>query len=334
MVWGGPQAHEGYRANAIFITWGDAYYIAHGCFLVVSVIVGNNRGVTAVKFHLNMNHVWLIKRLILLVGALSVFSILTSSRTQAMNTNIWRVQGDNTDGIDHSSWQVILDTYIEYKQDISNYPPVNLFCYRNVSKQDRLNLTAYLDYLQSIDPRNYPKTEQFAYWVNLYNALTVDLILKNYPIKSITKLGSLFSFGPWDETIAKVAGHALTLNDIEHHILRPIWQDPRIHYAVNCASFSCPNLSDKAYTAANAEALLEQGAHDYVNHPRGLNLRGNKLELSKIYKWYSDDFGDSEKEVIDHIIRYVNPVLRNRLKSFNGKINYRYDWRLNESKQP
>lgn len=106
-----------------------------------------------------------------------------------------------------------------------------------MSLASKQQLKRYIQQMASLDPRDYKKQEQFAYWVNLYNALTVQLVLDNYPTSSIKKLGKgFFSFGPWDDDIIRVAGKKLTLNDIEHRILRPIWRDKRIHYVVNCAS--------------------------------------------------------------------------------------------------
>lgn len=260
-----------------------------------------------------------------------MFSLLASV-VYATDTDLWRESGDKKESIDHSRWQTILTTYITEKQVNQDTPAINLFSYGKVSAEHKQLLKRYLDDLQAIDPREYTEKEQFAYWVNLYNALTVDLILDNYPVKSITKLGSLLSFGPWDEDAAEVAGETLTLNDIEHKILRPIWKDPRIHYAVNCASFGCPNLSTDVFTADNTEALLEKAAHDYINHPRGLTLEGNKLTLSKIYKWYADDFGQSEQDFLIHVKQYAKPSLVKRLSGFDGKIRYEYDWSLNEPK--
>ena len=248
----------------------------------------------------------------------------------ATDTDLWREAGTKTAAIYHSDWQVILDTYLREDKEGELQPALNVFNYADVTASDKRLLKAYLDKLQAIDPREYSQKEQFAYWVNLYNALTVDLILDNYPVKSITKLGPLLSFGPWDEPAAVVAGESLSLNDIEHKILRPIWQDPRIHYAVNCASIGCPNLSMRVFTAENTEVLLERAARDYINHPRGVSLQGNRLKLSKIYQWYADDFGESEQDLLAHLAQYAKPALAQRLQSFTGKIGYDYDWSLNQ----
>ena len=155
------------------------------------------------------------------------------------------------------------------------------------------------------------RVEQKAYWINLYNALTVKVVLGRHPVKSIRdiRLGGLFSSGPWDARLATVEGEKVSLNDIEHRILRPIWRDNRIHYAVNCASVGCPNLAAEPYTAANTERLLDEGARAYVNHPRGLFGEKGRITASRIYDWYREDFAASEKGLVDHFRSYAAPAL-------------------------
>lgn len=233
---------------------------------------------------------------------------------------------ENTNTIDHSKWQTVLDAYL-----VSNHPSgINRFNYRAVSKADKSALESYINDLKNTDPREYNLAEQKAYWINLYNALTVNLILDNYPVKSITKLGGFFSFGPWDKEIITIEGETLTLNNIEHGILRPIWKDNRIHYAVNCASMGCPNLSATAFTAENTEALLDQSAKDYVNHTRGVKIEGDKMQVSSIYEWYKVDFGGTDASLIEHLKLYAEPQLQEKLNSFSGKITDSYDWSLNQ----
>ncbi|GAB3528063.1 DUF547 domain-containing protein [Photobacterium alginatilyticum] len=226
----------------------------------------------------------------------------------------------NTATIDHSLWQQTLDSYLVAQ------PKQTLFRYRAVSSSDKYNLDRYIRKLTATDPRRYSKDEQFAYWVNLYNALTVQLILDNYPLKSITKLGGLFSFGPWDEKLVTINGNNLSLNDIEHRILRPIWKDPRIHYVVNCASLGCPDLQPTAFTASNSEKLLEQSANRFINSAKGVRVSDDNVRLSSIYDWYSVDFG-STSSLQKHLNRYRQgqPVQLN-------KVSYDYDWALNEAR--
>ena len=139
----------------------------------------------------------------------------------------------------------------------------------------------------------------------------------------------LFS-GPWDKKLLSVEGTKLSLNDIEHRILRPIWEDPRNHYALNCASIGCPHLQKTAYTSENLEVLLDSAAREYLAHSRALDLGRSQLTLSSIYDWFASDFGGSEESIIDHIQNYVDPDVADALKAFNGRIRYRYDWSLNE----
>ncbi|GAM76871.1 hypothetical protein JCM19241_5767 [Vibrio ishigakensis] len=258
-----------------------------------------------------------LRSLWLLLATLVSFSALAAPKAELWS--FWDKHGSNT-GISHQAWQDILDKYLVTEGEYT------LFRYGQVSQQDKAKLQNYLKALSGVDPRTYTKPEQYAYWVNLYNALTVDLIIKEYPVKSITKLGGLFSFGPWDQELITVQGKELTLNDIEHKILRPIWNDPRTHYAVNCASLGCPNLQTQAFTADNTEALLEQAASTFINSNKGANLKGNSLELSSIYDWFAVDFG-GEKRVLAHLTKY-----RPELADFTGKVRFEYDWNLNQAK--
>ena len=208
----------------------------------------------------------------------------------------WDKHDENSKkSIDHNGWQQILDNYV-----VSNHKSgVNRVDYAKIVKDGKSQLTTYINTMTSLNPAEYSRVEQKAYWINLYNALTVDLIVKNYPVDTITDLGkSFFKFGPWDDTIAKIQGKELTLNNIEHGILRPIYKDNRIHYAVNCASFGCPNLSAVAFTAQNTDEQLNKAAHDYVNHSRGVTFDGDQLVVSSIYHWYKIDFGSTESNLI------------------------------------
>jgi hypothetical protein len=157
-------------------------------------------------------------------------------------------------------------------------------------------------------------------------------VLENYPVKSIRRInGGLLGTGPWNQQVITVAGIELSLNDIEHRILRPIWRDPRIHFAVNCASLGCPNLAADAYTVENIEALLEQGAHDYINHPRGVMFSDKDvLILSSLFNWYDIDFGATREERLQYLAGYAEPELATQLANYSGKIKYAYDWKLNQ----
>ncbi|EGG94045.1 hypothetical protein IMCC1989_378 [gamma proteobacterium IMCC1989] len=237
--------------------------------------------------------------------------------------------------VDHSLWQQVLDQYVVERSQ-QTYVQYNLLNQVQL-KQSNSNtqpsiVDQYLEYLATVNPLTLSRQEQQAYWLNLYNAATVQLIVRNYPVSSITKLGKgLFSFGPWNDDIVTVNQQKISLNDIEHGILRPVYDDPRIHYAVNCASFSCPNLLVTAFTGENIEALLDKGARDYINHTRAVSVKDDELVLSKIYDWFQEDFGGSEEGVISHIKQYANSGLLEQLNTIDtNKIRYAYDWKLNE----
>ena len=240
--------------------------------------------------------------------------------------------------VDHSLWQKVLDQYVVEKnqQTYVQYAQLKQAQINTLENSGQSSLDDYLSYLATINPLSLARQEQQAYWINLYNAATVQLIVQNYPVSSITKLGKgLFSFGPWNDNIVTVNQQKISLNDIEHGILRPIYDDPRIHYAVNCASFSCPNLLAIAFTRENTEALLDKGARDYINHPRGVSVNQGKLVLSKIYDWYQEDFNHSEKGVLAHIKQYASEDLLGKLERADiNSIRYVYGWELNDVPPP
>ena len=227
--------------------------------------------------------------------------------------------------IDHHIWNSWLGRFVSAGRD-----GINLVAYGSVTQPDRELLKTYIDELMSLQISDYNRDQQRAYWINLYNALTVDIVLEHYPLESIRDISSgFFSAGPWRLTLATIEGAALTLDDIEHRILRPIWQDPRIHYAVNCASLGCPALQPVAFTADNTETLLETAAREFINSPRGARLVGNKLQVSSIYDWFEQDFGDNQTGVIRHLRQYASGRLATALGAIEDISDYAYDWQIN-----
>ena len=233
----------------------------------------------------------------------------------------------STQHVDHAAWGRFLAKYLV----VTPADQPNLVRYGAVTPADKQALGDYLAMLAAVPVAKLNRAEQKAYWINLYNALTVETVLDHYPVASIRDIRSgWFSPGPWDLKLLKVDGVALSLNDIEHRILRPIWQDNRVHYAVNCASLGCPSLQPEPFTAANTERLLDQAAREYVNSPRGARFSGGILVLSRIYDWYQVDFGGSAAGVLAHLERFAAPQLAARLKAFAGNVEYAYDWQLND----
>ncbi len=253
--------------------------------------------------------------------AASAFAAPSSS----LIDNYWSASG-SADSVDHSAWGAFLSSYVRPGSD-----GVNRVAYGSVSAADKQALKGYLAMLESSDPTSLTRDAQMAFWINLYNAKTVDLVVDAYPVSSIKRIkGGLFNNGPWDEKVMNVAGRPLSLNDVEHGILRPVWNnDPRIHYAVNCASIGCPNLALQPFTSANLASMLDQSARDFINHPRGADVSGGRLVVSSIFAWYQSDFGGSDAGVIDHMKQYASGPLASGLASVSSISDDRYDWNLN-----
>lgn len=229
--------------------------------------------------------------------------------------------------IDHAAWTAFLRKYVRPDAD-----GINRVAYGQVTAADRRALKAYIQRLGAMKVTGFNRKEQLAFWINLYNAVTVDLIVSRWPVRSIRDISispGLFTKGPWGRKLLTVEGVKLSLDDIEHRILRPIWRDPRIHYAVNCASLGCPNLQPQAFTGANADALMTRGARQYVNHPRGVAINDGRLRVSSIYVWFRTDFGGTDAGVIRHLMRYAGPDLKAKLARIKGIADDGYDWAVN-----
>ena len=271
--------------------------------------------------------------LMLVSVLLAGLPLVAVAAPQAQLWEFWKVQNENENQnndavIDHGAFTDFLGKYLVADDEQG----LNRVRYGDVSDADRKALSDYVDKLEAIGIRAYSRAQQHAYWINLYNAATLDIVLEHYPVDSIRDIGGgLFSGGPWDEKLLEVEGKKLTLNDIEHRILRPIWPGPLTHYAVNCASVGCPNLRREAYTAENLQAQLRANARAYVNSPRGLTFDDGRLKLSKIYKWYAVDFGGSPTAIISHLRQFAEPALSARLDAADGIDGYYYDWSLNDT---
>jgi hypothetical protein len=264
--------------------------------------------------------------LLLTLGGVNIASALAAPASELIP--FWDDREETSQlKVDHTPWQTLLDTYL----DDQHSSGISRFDYAGVSNFDTRTLRSYLEYLQSLDPRQLNDQEQKAYWINLYNAYTVFLVVSDRRnLETIRQIKSgLFTAGPWSKKTLLVLHQELSLDDIEHGILRPIWKDNRIHYAVNCASLGCPNMSKTAFTSENTEALLEGAAEIFVNHRRAASVNNEgRLVLSEIYDWYKEDFGGNLGGILSHLRKYARPELLAELRNVT-RVSYEYDWALN-----
>lgn len=216
---------------------------------------------------------------------------------------------------------------------------VNRVDYGAVTAAGLAELAAVIDTLQDVEVAALNRDQQFACWANLYNAVTLKTVLDHYPVESIRDIdlgGGVFGGGPWKADLVTVDGVALSLDEIEHRILRPIWRDPRVHYAVNCAAVGCPNLRPAPWTAETLERDLDAAARDFINHPRGVRPSSggsSGLIVSKIYDWFAEDFGGDAAGVLAHLRRHAEGETAALLAERHDIDGTAYDWSLNDTRR-
>ena len=265
-----------------------------------------------------------IKPYICLLGFLCAFMGITSALAapKAVLIPFWDQISLNSElTADHSKWNDLLQRYVDY-----NHPSgVNRFDYENVTDADKEILDQYLAHMQSVDPRQFNFPNQKAYWLNLYNALSVSIVIALKPEGTIRGVS-----GIWTKEWLQVASKKVSLNDIEHGILRPIFSDPRVHFGLTPATLGSGDLLPIAYTGENVNALLEQNTKKFFNKTnKGFYIEGEKLVVSSILKWYKSDFGRSKAHIKAFIARYVSNKKAAQIER-TTKISYKYDWSMNK----
>lgn len=232
--------------------------------------------------------------------------------------------------IDHGPFAAFLQTYRRPQPD--GTAPL---AYGAVTPADRQALQGYIGTLASSRVSDLTRPEQLAYWLNLRNALTIEVVLAHYPVRSVRDIDispGRPGRGPWGADLVTVEGERLSLDDIEHRILRPIWRDPRVHYAIACAARGCPDPPAEPFEGERVEDQLDAAAVAFINHPRGLSIEQDRLGVSSLYKWYQVDFGGDEPSVIHHLLAYAAPETAMELQRFERIDEYRFDWALNDAR--
>lgn len=246
--------------------------------------------------------------------------LLVLSVLLIVSCKVSKYKGDASP-VSHAIWDSLLmdhvtdDGLVDYKGFIN----------------DSIRLNEYLKVLSSHHPNDkyWSKDEQLAYWINAYNAFTVKLIIKNYPVNSIKDIKEGISFvnSVWDIKFIHIETRTYTLNNIEHGIIRKRFDEPRIHFAVNCASISCPRLQQRAFTADNLDRQLTKSAKEFLADSSKNKITADKIEISPIFKWFSGDF-TKNGSLIDFLNKY-SPVKINE----DATISYQdYNWNLNDVK--
>ncbi|MEP7108575.1 MAG: DUF547 domain-containing protein [Ferruginibacter sp.] len=229
-------------------------------------------------------------------------------------------QKDNISAPTHEKWTALLQKYVNNKGMV-NYKAM---------KADMAKLDEYLAILSKQKPaKNWSRNEELAFWINAYNAFTVKLVLENYPLKSIKDINPaisvIFVNTVWDKKFFSIGGDKMSLNNIEHGILRKM-NEPRIHFTIVCASVSCPKLLNTAYDAALLDNQLNNAAKDFLADNTKNQLSASHPILSRIFDWFSGDFKVNGKSKIEFINQFTTVKIDK-----NADISYLdYNWNLNE----
>lgn len=250
-----------------------------------------------------------MKNILLLLIFFPLLAI-SCNKIKSTDNQITIVATESVKDVDHSKWNALL------KKNVSPNGNVN---YKGFLR-DKKELEAYLDILEANVPsKSWSRNATLAYWINVYNAFTVKLIVDNYPVHSIKEISN-----PWGKKFFTLGGQKYSLEQVEHEILRKMGE-PRIHFAINCASISCPNLLNEAYTEAELSKQLAQVAKSFINDKTKNTITKSKIEISEIFNWFASDF-KTKGSVIDFLNQYSNIKIDSKAK----KTYKNYNWNLNE----
>jgi len=240
-----------------------------------------------------------------------IIKVLETNKEEKESIEEIIIEHDTTfEAFNHNMFNELL------KKHVSSQGHVNYLGF----KKDANKLKNYITTLSNKTPnKDWNKEDKLAYWINAYNAMTIDLILRNYPVKSIKDIDK-----PWDKRFWKLGNKWYNLNDIEHQILRKM-DEPRIHFAIVCASISCPKLHNEAYSASNLEEQLTKVTKVFLLDTNRNEISQNSLKLSKIFQWFAKDFKQNGS-IIDFISQYSDVEISSKAKkSFKT-----YNWDLND----
>ena len=260
-----------------------------------------------------------------LAGSVLVDQLVAAPEPRLVDPH-WSQTGHDALGPSHELWSDFLYWHRKVGED-----GVARIDYAAALEMRRTQIDGYLGMLQGARPSEMTQDAAFAFWCNLFNASTVALVLDAFPVNSIRDVrGGLLRRGPWEEQVLEVEGRPLSLNDILHGILRPIYRDARVNYVLSNAALGGPDIPPQAIAAGPSDLLLEPAARAFVNHPRGVRVEGDRAIVSSLFEWRRADFGgDDDERLLAHLKRYAEPRLQRALDGVAQVERQSFDWRLN-----
>ena len=230
--------------------------------------------------------------------------------------------------VNHDAWQEILNMYV----DDQHASGINRFDYEAVTAGDALKIKTYLEYLQKMEPRQLNSLEAQAFWINLYNAIMVDKIVDTYQSGSSRAINRLLRGGlrstRWNRDVTEVVFQELSLDDIAHGILRPIWKDPRINLVLATGALSGANMLKTAFDGENNEVLLEQAKNDFFAHPKAVRVENGRIVLNSVFDWYAEDFAPNRPALLRYIQENAPEATRQSMVGLS-RTSFDYIWDLN-----
>jgi hypothetical protein len=236
---------------------------------------------------------------------------------------------------DYAAWQDLLSRY---------YDPARGMKYRDLKEKDGKTLAELRERLAAVDVAALARTDQLAYWINLYNISTLSTVIEHYPVASIRDISTdpIIRLNVFKKPTVKVRGGQLSLNDIENDKIRAGFKDPRIHIAINCAALSCPPMRTEPFVGARVGEQLDDQARKFLNDPaRGAKIENDGgdvvIHVTKVMDWFGDDFNKWGGGQVPFIRKYVTADKQKLIDSAKGRVKldfYSYDWKLNDASKP
>ncbi len=266
---------------------------------------------------------------LVMLGVVSFFTVATMAAVPMKLIKFWNdVEPESLINVAHSAFKEVLTAYI------SDQHPSGIarFNFNAVSASDRTKLESYLDYLQLLEPRQLNEGQAKAYWVNIYNAATLKMMLDAYEDDRVSSIRDartgVFSARPWKRKLVTISQQKMSLDDIHNGVLRPMYKDHRIHFALFFFSLGGPDVSATILEGENNEEVLNALEKNYMSHYRAARLNGSELVLSGLFETYDTDFADDFDSLLQYIAQHVPEEISAAFPNISDT-RYEYDWGIN-----